>query len=185
MIPAASDDAPAPSLSDTLPAPEPAPAPPVRPPRKGKARPAAVPDTTPAVIREALARECAAESGRMLARVNTVAKSIWARQQGRKPPRTAEQTAAAMPEVSEYLRTMVYPYKNGQPLTPEAFDDQWVNAAQWQAERRRPPVDDLRAPPPPPDAPRRLSPKEAAARVRELEAARTTGVPDAVPRAPL
>ena len=183
MIPAASFDAPAPPVSDTPPAPEPAPAPPVRTPRKGKAR-AAAPDTTPAIIREALARECAAESGRMLVRVNTVAKSIWARQQGRKPPRTAEQTAAAMPEVSEYLRTMVYPYKDGQPLTPEAFDDQWVNAAQWQAERRRPPVDDLRVPPPPPDAPRRLSPKEAAARVRELEAARTTGGTDA-PRAPV
>mgnify|MGYP000852737713 CR=1 FL=1 len=185
MIPAASFDAPAPPVSEPPPLPPTAPAPPVRSPRKGRARPPAE-DVTPTCIREALARECAAESGRMLARVNKVAKSIWARQQGRNPPRTAEQTAAAMPEVTEYLRTKVYPYKDGQPLVPEAFDDQWVNAAQWQAERRRTPFDDLPAPPPPPpNAPRRLTPQEAAARVRERElAARPPGGTDA-PRTPV
>lgn len=177
MIPAASFDAPALPVAHTPPTPPAPPPVPTRPPRKGKRR-APPDDATPAIIREALARECAAESGRMLARVNKAAKSIWARQQERH--KTAEQTAAAMPVVTEYLTACVFPYSTGQPRVPEAYDDNWRNAAQWQSQRTRSPLDDVPPPPAPPaDAPRRLSPQEAAARVRELEAARATGGTDA------
>lgn len=126
-------------------------------------KPKAEDDTTPAVIREALARECGAESARLIVRVNVAAKNIWARQQGR--GRTAEQTAAAVPEVVEFLRETVYPFSEGQPVTPEAIDDRWLQAAQWQAERRRKLAALIEPTPPPADKPRRMTPAEVAAKL--------------------
>lgn len=109
----------------------------------------------------------------MLARVNKAAKAIWSRQQ--ENGKTAEQTVAAVPLVAAFLRRTVYPFTEGQPLTPEAFDDRWAQAAEDERARRRQ-ITDLAAPPPPaPDAPRRMSREESAARLRELAAAKNGG----------
>lgn len=99
-------------------------------PRKARTRKPKVPsdETTPAEIRKAIATVCHAESSRMLIRVNTVAKAIWARQLAR--GFTVLQTAEAVPKVAGYLASSVYPYSKGQPIKPEALDDHWLAAAE-------------------------------------------------------
>lgn len=141
-----------------------------RPTRKARG---AKPDVTPEPIRNSIAAACAAESGRMLARVNKAAKAIWSRQQAN--GKTVEQTVAAVPLVAAFLRRAVYPFTEGQPLTPEAFDDRWAQAAEDERARRKQ-LTDLAAPPPvASDAPRRMTREESAARLRELAAAKNGG----------
>lgn len=139
--------------------------PPSKKQKRGRAT-ATQDDTTPAIVREALATACAADSGRMLARVNVAAKAIWARQQARGI--SAEQTAAGVPQVAAYLRRCVYPYTTGQPLTPEAFDDRWAAAAEDARQRRSPPLTTTATTyQPPADA---LKPDELARRIRAQRA---------------
>lgn len=146
---------------------------PSRPTRKARE---AKPDVTPEPIRQAIADACAAESGRMLARVNKAAKAIWSRQQAN--GKTVEQTVAAVPLVVGFLRRSVYPFTEGQPLTPEAFDDRWAQAAEDEKARRRALVELTvpATPAPAADAPKRMTPAESAARLRELDAAKRNGV---------
>ena len=83
-----------------------------------------------------------------------------------------------------YYRRTDWRGKQGERITLKLLRSLWGAAMR---ERRELQASTVPSEPPPPPSPteRRLSPKEAAARVRELEAARTTGGPDAVPRAPL
>jgi phage replication O-like protein O len=115
-------------------------------------------DTTPPVIREALASECGADSRRMIVRVNVAAKEIWARQQSR--GFTAEQTAAAVPMVAAFCRRRVHPFNADppQPITPEAINDRWLQASEDAAARRRTNTNGYHPPPPlpPPMDPERL-----------------------------
>lgn len=109
----------------------------------------------------------------MLARVNKAAKAIWSRQQAN--GKTADQTVAAVPLVAAFLRRTVYPYTEGQPLTPEAFDDRWAAAAEDEKSRRRQIAELTAEPKSAEPKPKRLTPAESAARMRELDAARRNG----------
>lgn len=81
-----------------------------------------------------------------------------------------------------YYRRTDWRGKQGERITLKLLRSLWGAAMR---ERRELQASTAPSELPPPPTERRLSPKEAAARVRELEAARTTGGPDAVPRAPL
>lgn len=101
-------------------------------------KPKAEPDS-PAPVRQALAEVCAIEYGRHgpkepKIQVNTVAGKLW---------KAAQEKGASEAQVIEgikttdaYCRRAVYPYKDGQPLTPGAIHKHWKAAIEERDKAR-------------------------------------------------
>lgn len=126
-LPVSSDDEPSPTIAEPKAEPKTSPN---RNPKRKAAAPAEPP--TPIEIRQALADVCAidlkhAHKTRIL-QVNDEAKAIWAMQQER--GKSVVQTVKAIGMVAEYCRRSVYPYKDGQPITPSAIHNAWDSARQ-------------------------------------------------------
>lgn len=105
-----------------------APPPPTKTARTRK--PKADPDS-PLAVRQALADTCAIEYGRHgpkepKLQVNTVAGKLWKAAQEKGA--TEAQVIEGIKTTAAYCRRVVYPYKDGQPLTPGAIHKHWKAA---------------------------------------------------------
>lgn len=105
-----------------------APPPHTKPARTRK--PKADPDS-PLAVRQALADTCAIEYGRHgpkepKLQVNTVAGKLWKAAQEKGA--TEAQVIEGIKTTAAYCRRAVYPYKDGQPLTPGAIHKHWKAA---------------------------------------------------------
>lgn len=104
--------------------------------RTSRKRAAAPP--TPAPIRTALADVCAIDMHygpkEPVLQVNTVAGRLWTAAQGKGA--SEQQAVEGIHTTAAYCRRQVYPYKDGQPLTPAAIHKHWRAAIQDRDKQR-------------------------------------------------
>lgn len=114
-------------------------APPQAPQKTPRTRkPKAEPDS-PSAVRQALADVCAIDYGKHgpkepKLQVNTVAGKLWRAAQD--AGATEAQAIDGIKTTAAYCRRTVYPYKDGQPLTPAAIHKHWRAAIQERDKNR-------------------------------------------------